>query len=227
MAAGAMIYQGTQKLEQAAAINAIEAQMGGKGKQFGFAMGGGIQQGGPNDPTLTPNVIESAVTAEDPTKKEELAGNLNLNPNDPNLGPEGPPAAPFVGANAEPGAGGGAGGLGAAGGTSADKSAMEAGPQGPAAQTKAGSYAAVSGGGGYKSKGSGAGAKTGVDSAFADLLKKFLPGEEKAQKKGPGELEFGDRSPASNQAAVIGRNKNIFEEIHKRYQKKSAEGAVF
>jgi hypothetical protein len=104
---------------------------------------------------------------------------------------------------------------------------MEAGPQGPAAVTKAGSYAAVAGGGGYKSRNAGGSGKTGVDTGFADLLKKFLPGAETEKKKAPGELQFGDRSPASSQTAVIGRNKNIFEEISKRYQKKSAEGSVF
>lgn len=226
LAASAMLIKGGVKLQQAKTISAIEAQANASAHQYGFGMGGGIIQGGGQDGMNTLSPVQSAVTTEEERKKEELAQNNNINPNDPNLVPEGPPVAAFE--NRDPGAGGGGagGGPGMAGGTSADKSAMEAGAQGPAAVTKAGSYAPVAGGGGYKSRSAGA-AKAGVDTGFADLLKKFLPGSEPEKKKAPGELQFGDRSPASSQTAVIGRNKNIFEEISKRYQKKSAEGSVF
>ena len=227
VAAGGMIMQGVQKLQQAAAINAIEAQMAGNAQQYGFAMGGGITQGGGQDGVNSLSPVQSAVTTEEEGKKEDLAQNSNINPNDPNLVPEGPPAGAFIESKDQGGGGGGGAGPGMAGGTSADKSAMEAGAQGPAAVTKAGSYAPVAGGAGYKSRNAGGAGKAGVDTGFADLLKKFLPGAEPEKKKGPGELQFGDRSPASNQTAVIGRNKNIFEEISKRYQKKSAEGSVF
>lgn len=61
---------------------------------------------------------------------------------------------------------------------------------------------------------------------FGDLLKKLLPGDnEKKEERASLELDS-DRSPASDKAAVIGRNKNIFQEISKRYQKKNNEGAV-
>jgi hypothetical protein len=227
VAAAGMMVQGIQKFQQAAAINAIEAQMGGNPHQYGFAMGGGITQGGAQDGLNNLSPVQSAVTTEGEDKKEDLAQNSNINPNDPNLVPDGPAAAPFLNQAPDAGGGGGGGGPGMAGGTSADKAAMEAGAQGPAAALKAGTYAAVAGGGGYKAKNSGGVGKAGVDTAFSDLLKKFLPGAEPEKKKGPGELQFGDRSPASSQTAVIGRNKNIFEEISKRYQKKSAEGSVF
>ena len=227
MAAAAMAYKGVTKFQQAAAISAIEAQNNANAHQFGFAMGGGITQGGGQDGVNSLSPVQSAVTTEEEGKKEDLAQNSNINPNDPNLVPDGPPAGAFVESKDQGGGGGGGGGPGMAGGTSADKSAMEAGAQGPAANTKAGSYAAVAGSGGYKSKNGGGAGKAGVDTGFADLLKKFLPGSEPEKKKGPGELQFGDRSPASSQTAVIGRNKNIFEEISKRYQKKSAEGSVF
>ncbi len=227
VAAGGMIMQGVQKFQQAAAINAIEAQMAGNAQQYGFAMGGGITQGGGQDGVNALSPIQSAVTTEEEGKKDDLAQNSNINPNDPNLVPEGPPAGAFIESKDQGGGGGGGAGPGMAGGTSADKSAMEAGAQGPVAVTKAGSYAPVAGGAGYKSRNAGGAGKAGVDTGFADLLKKFLPGAEPEKKKGPGELQFGDRSPASNQTAVIGRNKNIFEEISKRYQKKSAEGSVF
>jgi hypothetical protein len=227
VAAAGMVFQGVQKLQQAAAINAIEAQMAGNAQQYGFAMGGGITQGGGQDGVNALSPVQSAVTTEEEGKKDDLAQNSNINPNDPNLVPEGPPAGAFIESKDQGGGGGGGAGPGMAGGTSADKSAMEAGAQGPAAVTKAGSYAPAAGGAGYKSRNAGGAGKAGVDTGFADLLKKFLPGAEPEKKKGPGELQFGDRSPASNQTAVIGRNKNIFEEISKRYQKKSAEGSVF
>ena len=65
--------------------------------------------------------------------------------------------------------------------------------------------------------------------SFADLLKKLLPGGDEAKKKDAGAdgIAMGDRAPASDQAAVIGRNKNIFDEIHKRYQLKAQQKAVF
>jgi hypothetical protein len=68
----------------------------------------------------------------------------------------------------------------------------------------------------------------GVDDSFANLLKKFLPGgeDEKAKAQDPAALAFNDRAPASDQAAVMGRNKNIFDAIHSRYVKKLTEGAV-
>lgn len=226
MEAGARIMGAAEKFRQAAALQAVQAQMGGNSKQFGFGMNNGIQQTGGQDPTLVPQAQQAAVEQEAEKKAQELDQRPPLNLGDNNLAQDGPPAAAFIPTDVRPEGAGGGGGMGAAGGTSADKSAMEAGNQGPAAKTSAGTYAAVAGGG-YKAKNSGSGGKAGVDSGFADLLKKFLPGAEKEQaKNGPGELQFGDRSPASSQAAVIGRNKNIFEEIHKRYQKKSAEGAI-
>jgi hypothetical protein len=226
VAAAGMMFQGIQKMQQAAAISAIEAQMG-PGKQFGITLGSGVLQGEGSDGVNTLTPIQAAVTTEEEQKKEELAQNAPINPTDPNMIPGGPAAAPFEYQDPTASGAGAGGGPGMAGGTSADRSAMEAGSQGPAAVTKAGSYAAVAGGGGYKAKNAGGAGKAGVDTAFADLLKKFLPGAEPEKKKSAGELQFGDRSPASSQTAVIGRNKNIFEEISKRYQKKSAEGSVF
>ncbi len=227
MAAAAMAYKGATKFQSAAAISAIEAQASANAHQYGFGMGGGITVGGGQDGVNALSPVQSAVTTEEEGKKDDLAQNSPINPNDPNQVPEGPPAAAFVNQDPSAGGGGAGGGPATAGGTSADKSAMEAGAQGPAAVTKAGSYAAVAGGNGYKSRNAGGAAKAGIDTGFADLLKKFLPGAEPEKKKSPGELQFGDRSPASSQTAVIGRNKNIFEEISKRYQKKSAEGSVF
>jgi hypothetical protein len=124
--------------------------------------------------------------------------------------------------------GSGGGGAGSAGGTSRAQDESSGNP----AQTrdpKAGTYAASEGGGKYASRGASSSNGPGVkvDSAFADLLKKFLPGsDDKKDKPMLDPNANRDRSPASNQAAVIGRNKNIFDEIHKRYQKKNAEGAV-
>jgi hypothetical protein len=220
------LTKGIAKLSEAKTIEAIEAQAG-PGKQYGITLGSGVLQGEGSDGVNTLTPIQAAVTTEEEQKKEELAQNAPINPTDPNMIPGGPAAAPFEYQNPSTSGAGAGGGPGMAGGTSADRSAMEAGAQGPAAVTKAGSYAAVAGGGGYKAKNAGGAGKAGVDTAFADLLKKFLPGAEPEKKKSAGELQFGDRSPASSQTAVIGRNKNIFEEISKRYQKKSAEGSVF
>ena len=82
-------------------------------------------------------------------------------------------------------------------------------------------------------KGSGRSGTSGSlaqEPSFADLLKKLLPGGDEAAKRkdaGADSIAMGDRAPASDQAAVIGRNKNIFDEVHKRYQLKAQQKAVF
>ena len=149
---------------------------------------------------------------------------------DPNM-PTGPvasqsPSQGGMGAPATPQGDSGMG-LGSAGGTSAanddkkaDTSALTKNAEGTYSPSDdAGSKFSRAGG-------MGGGAGVGLDNGFADLLKKFLPGGDD-EKKGQDNLNFGsDRSPASDQAAVLGRNQNIFEAIHKRYEKKQAEGAI-
>ncbi len=173
-----------------------------------------------SDQVLNPESDEKAVALDD---KQQF------NPNDPNFLPEAPkgeglaPTAP----QAPQAAGGSAGGVG---GTSAAQD--DGSPQAPA-KTKdvVGNYASGESGGaprGAGAKSSGGSGGVGIDQAFADLLKKLLPGEEEGEKKDAGaeQVALGDRAPASDQAAVIGRNQNIFEVIHKRYLKKNQEGAV-
>jgi hypothetical protein len=173
-----------------------------------------------SDQVLNPESDEKAVALDD---KQQF------NPNDGNYLPEAKkeeglaPTAP----QAPQAAGGSAGGVG---GTSAAQD--DGSPQAPA-KTKdvVGNYASGESGGaprGAGAKSSGGSGGVGIDQAFADLLKKLLPGEEEGEKKDAGaeQVALGDRAPASDQAAVIGRNQNIFEVIHKRYLKKNQEGAV-
>jgi hypothetical protein len=209
----------------------LEAHLGqaAAGKQFNMANNQGFQGGGPTDPTLAPIVEQSAIVQNDPAAKPELGGREQFNPNDPSAAPQGPVATAWQDAPAAVGQSGGGGGVGGVGSTSAASTDSPGNPQ-AGAQPKAGSYASSgSGGGSYKGKSAGgSGAKVGVDSGFADLLKKFLPGGEADKKKNVNAavVNFADRSPASDQAAVISRNKNIFDEIHKRYEKKNNEGAI-
>lgn len=164
--------------------------------------------------------------------------NPSIDPGTPQFNPGGdgngglgaPPAGGFT-----PGLPGGAGGppsgLAGSGATGNTSAAKDDGATPPGAKPKAdavGSYSAGDGSGSSFSRSqNGAGGGVGMDTGFADLLKKLLPGEEGDKGKQNGAVAFNpDRTPASDQAAVIGRNKNIFEEIHKRYEKKNTEGAI-
>ena len=194
----------------------------------------------PNDAPVTQNpdgVPESSalqdqggitdVAANDSAVK--LDDRPQFNPNDPNTLPE-QPVAGFAAGNPSGPQGAGSGNAGGVGGTSAAQE--DGGPQaGPKAKdSAAGNYASSESGGGARggtSKSGGGSNDVGLDSAFADLLKKLLPGGEPEKKDaGAEQVALGDRAPASDQAAVIGRNQNIFEVIHKRYLKKNQEGAV-
>ncbi|MBU6153384.1 MAG: hypothetical protein KGP28_03685 [Bdellovibrionales bacterium] len=152
-----------------------------------------------------------------------------FNLNDPNAGPEAPAPGGFGDAQAQAPQGAAGGAAGGVGGTAAAQD--DGSPEAPA-KTKdpVVSYASndASAPRGFASKSGGDSAGVGVDQAFADLLKKLLPGEEEGEKKDAGaeQVALGDRAPATDQAAVIGRNQNIFEVIHKRYLKKNQEGAV-
>ena len=180
--------------------------------------------------TATPAVDTGAVTSSSPG--DPLAGGTkDFNPNIGNNGVAGPAPGAFN-ASDQKGAGGGGQGasLGGSGGTSASKDDGSGGKAESAAikgQT-GGQYASGdSGSPKFSRSGGSGGGGVGMDTSFSDLLKKMLPGadDKKDDKNASLELDQ-DRSPASNQAAVMGRNKNIFIEISKRYQKKNSEGAV-
>ena len=227
MVAAASILKGANMLNDAKNLE-VHLGQAGAGKQFNMANNQGFQGAGPTDPTLAPIVQQSEIVQNDPAAKPELGGREQFNPNDPSSAPQGPVATAWQDGPAQVGQSGGGGGVGGVGSTSAASSDTPPNAQ-AGAQPKAGSYASSgSGGGSYKGKSSGgSGAKVGVDSGFADLLKKFLPGGEADKKKNVNAaVNFADRSPASDQAAVISRNKNIFDEIHKRYEKKNNEGAI-
>lgn len=176
----------------------------------------------------TPQVEASGVTTEDPNGGLGLDGGIkDFNPNIGAGGAMGPAPGAFK-EGPLAGAGGGGQGAGGAGGTSASRGdgGGEGAPTGAGKPQTGGQYA--SGDGATKfSRGGGSGAGVGFSSGLSDLLKKMLPGgDEKKGEKASLDLAS-DRSPASDQAAVIGRNKNIFIEISKRYQKKNSEKAVY
>jgi hypothetical protein len=191
----------------------------------GFAFNPGAVQANPTPDLSAVTADPSTVVADDTVLPTDQAGTDLLNPNISDPGPGGPAAGQFTSASPSNGGAGGAAGLGSVGGTSAAKD--DAKPE-TAAMTKGatGSYSAGEGAGSKFSRGSGGSGGVGLDSGFADLLKKFLPGGEEEKKQDDNLAFDSDRSPASDQAAVLGRNQNIFEAIHKRYQKKHTEGAI-
>jgi hypothetical protein len=193
-------------------------------------------QNGVIDPSLQPVPDESAVTAVQDAGQDATAGtgDNQFNTSDPTMD-QAPIPAPAQAIAQNPSAGGGSGGgLGGGGGTSpakADEGAATA--SNSKEKTYGGSYGSgesASSGGGFGSRGS---ADNSVavkdDNSIADMLKKLLPGgdeQKKEQAAGENTIAYGDRSPASDQAAVIGKSKDIFQEIHKRYEQKAQQGAI-
>ncbi len=184
----------------------------------------------PDDPSALPTPDTGALVDDQNTTADEgLAKGVDpFNPN-PGDGVGAGPAGHFDPA-APQGMAGGGGGNPLGGGTSTTGAKSDdAGKQEAQAKNQGGgTYGSDdSKGSGYSRVGGGGGSGVGIDTNFADLLKKFLPGgEEDKAKKDDGLTFDADRGLASDKAAVLGRNKNIFDEVHKRYQQKSSEGAV-
>ncbi len=181
-------------------------------------------------PTVTALTDGQILNPETDDKAVALEDQPQFNPTDLDTMAGAPPAPGFGEGRTETPQGVPGGGGGGVGGTQAAQD--DGGPQAPA-KTKdpVVSYAAndpTAAGRGFSGKSGGGSEGVGIDQAFADLLKKLLPAEEGAESRDAGadQVALGDRAPASDQAAVIGRNQNIFEVIHKRYLKKSQEGAV-
>ncbi len=187
---------------------------------------GGPAMGDPDAPSAIEDVTEQASTAGDAFGTPNYDGGNEFGPTDSFA-----PGAFVAGdANGPGGSGPGAGGLGAAGGTSAAKDDSQKENAGPGAKKESGGvYARGEGAGGpRRGGGSGGGGGVGMDMNFADLLAKLLPNSDEAKKEELAAADEGaaDRMPASDGAAVLGRNANIFEAIHKRYIKKSNESAI-
>jgi len=195
---------------------------------YGPGGGGGLgpQDQGLNIATPTPvpgGVIDpNAVTAGMPGSGQDF------NPNTGNGGVGGPTAQGPVANAGGPSGGAPGAGLGGAGGTSASKDTGDAKQDAPAGKGQTGGqYASGDGGSPKFARGSGGGAGVGADPSIADLLKGLLPGNDKKDAAADqASLDLNARGPASDQAAVLGRNQNIFLEISKRYKKKNQDGAV-
>jgi len=195
-----------------------------QGVNYAYTPTTAIQQN--TDPLAMPTPDTGSLVATTTPDADLNGGNQEINPGALNPDAGGPAPAAFVAATPAADAGmGGAGAPGSVSGTSAAKDdaakadAMAGKPQ------AGGNYG--NDGSGSKFSRSAPSAGVGVDPNFADMLKKFLPGGDDDKKSDLAKnLSLGDRSPASDQAAVMGRNQNIFDEIHKRYQKKNTEGAV-
>jgi hypothetical protein len=205
--------------DRAAAQNALAA--GATGFAFSPGTGSGYTTDG-TDPDATPVPGQNVDTG--PATGDGLASAPQVNPG-LNGDPNGGAAGGFTAAAPDSGAGGAGGQMGSASGTTAAKDDPANKDNTLASKSEVGKYTGNDPSTGYV-KNQGGGTGMGIDSAFADMMKNLLPGDKDKDKKGDGGLDFGSRSPASDSAAVIARNKNIFEEIHKRYEKKNTEGAI-
>ncbi len=218
-------------------IVAKSSQINGSGEAPKFAVvqnSSGQVVDNPDNQGSSPDTEQAALTNTDvgpgDEKFDDSIKNFNPDFNDPRLaslppvgegGSVNPPSAPSGGSAAS-----------GAGGTSAAQDSGQGGPEAPGGKTQAGKYESGEGGGSRFSRGGGSAigsGKVGLDGGFADLLKKFLPGaeDERAPAEANALADAGDdRTPASDRASVISREKNIFKEVSKRYLKKNSDGSV-
>ena len=223
MAAAITTATAMKNFETASMDKTAAAAVTASASNFSFnpGTGGGYSgDGTTTDPTPAPG--ETLASGDAGSGAMPSANQINPN-NDNGLGGTAPLGA-FAPAAASQSPAAAAAGAGTAGGTTAAKDDPANKDGGVAAKAAVGSYSSGDGPGYTRNAGNG-GPSVGLDTSFADMMKKFLPGGEDEKKK-DGSANFDDRSPASDSAAVIARNKNIFEEIHKRYEKKNTEGAI-
>ena len=223
IAAAGTTMAGVTALQQAAQERAQAKialqQAAGSGFAFNPGNGAGYTDGGSAAPPTgdTGGVVAAA------TDTGALPSNTQLNPNLDTGGPNAPNGRLGEGGPAGGAPPSGGGGVASAAGTSPGKDDAANKDNTPQGKSSAGSYGDANGGPSGFSRAPG-GPSVGMDNSFADMLKKFLPGEENGKKN--GDLNYNDRMPASDAAAVIARNKNIFEEVSKRYKKKSSDGEI-
>ena len=215
VAAMSALQQAAQERAQAK----IALQFAGSGFAFNPGNGSGYTDGGSAAP---PTGDMGGVVAAN-TDTGALPSNTQLNPNLDTGGPNAPNGRLGEGGPAGGAPPSGGGGVASAAGTSPGKDDAANKDNTPPGKSSAGSYGDANGGPSGFSRAPG-GPSVGMDNSFADMLKKFLPGEENGKKN--GDLNYNDRMPASDAAAVIARNKNIFEEVSKRYKKKSSDGEI-
>ena len=223
----AMMFMNSNALKaKAAALDSDAAMVAGTPPPFVYN-GPGAATNGATNPMTTPTPDQAAVT-QAPTTPGGAGGDTPINPNLGDNNPNSPMAGSFNPTNpSASNGGGGATGGGGAGGTSAAKDDAKTDPNAMAGKSQTGGVFGSADGGGFRSRASAGGnGAVGVDSSFSDLLKKMLDGGDKATADAGKGVDQNDRMPASDSAAVLGRNQNIFDEIHKRYVKKLGEGAI-
>lgn len=215
-----------KKGAQAAAdmLNMNAAAMN-QGSNFSFTpnpVGQNPSGNDPNNPNNNPGSVVDTGTGEEGI----VADGDVLNPNMGNDGLMPPmPGQPMAGGGDKGGGGAVGGGATGGGGTSAAKDDSKGEGVAPGKAQAGGSYAAGEGGVGSKFSRPGGGGG-GADDSWLEMMKKFLPGGDDVAKNNEAPVDLSDRSIASDQPSVLGRNKNIFEEISKKYQIKNSEGAI-
>lgn len=227
-------YQTMQRAQQlrnekaTAEMLAMQAQAAaGNGGGFTFNPGSGPQPNTPGDnPNGDPN-NNGQVTNVDTGEQGIAADGDLMNPGINDGGFEAPQAGQFVAGKQDGGGGGGSGGgMGGTSGTSAAKDDGKGGGEAPGKNQAGGAFASGDGGGSGSRFSRPGGGGSGADSNWLEMMKKFLPGGDEVAKHEEERVDLTDRSLASDQPSVLGRNKNIFEEISKKYQKKNNEGAI-
>ncbi len=209
----------------AAAANAIAnmSATAATATAFSFNPNSGLASAA--NPDNNPNVDNTTTPlADNAPTTTTTDGNMGALPNNTLTG--GPTPAPNVAVAAAPGSqGGGGAGLGG-GNTSASKDDNKPAAEAAAKSQVGGQYAAGDGAGVKYSHGGGGAAGVGVSDGFADMLKKMLGGDDPKKDLVQNKIDLDGRSPASDSAAVLGRDKDIFKAIHNRYQTKNSQGAI-
>jgi hypothetical protein len=217
-------FKAMSNFQQASMDRAAAAATTASASNFSYnPVNGGGYSGDGTVTAPTPDAGQNLGSADNSAGNLASANQINPNPND-GLGGANQLGA-FTPATAPPAGGAAPAALGNAGGTSAAKDDQANKDNTKPSATAVGSYSAGDTPTGYNRNAGNNGPSVGLDSSFADMMKKFLPGGDE-EKKADGSANFDDRAPASDAATVIARNKNIFEEVHKRYEKKNTEGAI-
>lgn len=208
-------------LDQADMLNAMAAQTTGGTFAYNPGTGGVTDPGG--NPDNNPNIDNQVVTT-GPEAGIDTSGDGPINTDAGDGGVAGPAADKFNAMDPSKNGGGSGAPLNMQGGSTSAANDAKGGDQVAPGKAQAGGQYAAGDNAGVGSRFSAGSKGPAVDTSFMDMMKNLLGGEDKGNHQGVEAMV--ERSVASDQPSVLSRNKNLFQEISKSYQKKSSEGAI-
>ncbi|MBS1958422.1 MAG: hypothetical protein JST80_03030 [Bdellovibrionales bacterium] len=222
MMAAAKLNQDANQMKKQAEMMAAMAQQT-TGGTFAYNPGtGGVTDPGGN-PDNNPNIDNQVVTT-GPEAGIDTSGDGPINTDAGDGGVAGPAADKFNAMDPSKNGGGSGAPLNMQGGSTSAANDAKGGDQVAPGKAQAGGQYAAGDNAGVGSRFSAGSKGPAADTSFMDMMKNLLGGEDKGNHQGVEAMV--ERSVASDQPSVLSRNKNLFQEISKSYQKKSSEGAI-